>query len=58
LLLLGVTQIGWICQTMAIFGLPYDPEYYFAKVTLRAAYSLPSVLAQLVYRRWMSLNGG
>jgi hypothetical protein len=58
LLLLGVTQIGWICQTMAIFGLPYDPEYYFAKVSLPAADSLPSVLTQLVYCGWMSLNSG
>eukprot|EP00775_Hariotina_reticulata_P013231 gene13231-13362_t len=27
----AVFLIGWICQTMAIFGLPYDPEYYYAE---------------------------
>jgi hypothetical protein len=21
--------VGWICQTIIIFGLPYDPELYF-----------------------------
>jgi hypothetical protein len=24
------SQIGWICQTVVIFGVPYDPETYFA----------------------------
>lgn len=25
-------QVGWIMQTIAIFGLPYDPEYYYTKI--------------------------
>jgi hypothetical protein len=24
------SQIGWICQTIIVFGVPYDPETYFA----------------------------
>lgn len=26
----GVLQVGWICQTVIVFGVPYDPETYFA----------------------------
>jgi hypothetical protein len=26
----AVLQIGWICQTVIVFGVPYDPETYFA----------------------------
>jgi hypothetical protein len=29
LVLLPPLQVGWICQTIIIFGLPYDPELYF-----------------------------
>lgn len=25
-----LSQIGWICQTIIVFGVPYDPETYFA----------------------------
>lgn len=27
-----LVQVGWIMQTIAIFGLPYNPEYYFTRV--------------------------
>jgi hypothetical protein len=28
--LAALLQIGWICQTVVVFGVPYDPETYFA----------------------------
>lgn len=31
-------QIGWICQTVVIFGVPYDPETYFAKSGVGVAF--------------------
>jgi len=26
----ALCQIGWICQTVVVFGVPYDPDTFFA----------------------------
>ncbi len=37
----GVFLIGWIMQTVVIFGVPYTPDFYFtANYAITAAFSL------------------